>query len=164
MSMLGIPILPQDAGAVIFILALFAGTVLTVVPCVIACQVRKTREAQLNAALKRDMVDRGMSAEEIERVLGVVQPQPPKGIDFPLASEVVVEWEGDWYPALALKRDGDRYYVHFVGHSMEENDWVPLERMRFPAGTMPRREAHAEAAAPVNGIPPRKQPGVGLDL
>ena len=37
------------------------------------------RKTELDAELKRDMVARGMSADEIERVLAAGSPSPPKG-------------------------------------------------------------------------------------
>ncbi|HEX8202350.1 MAG TPA: hypothetical protein VF590_17865 [Isosphaeraceae bacterium] len=43
--------------------------VLIVVPTVVACQWRAVRVAQAQIQLKREMVQRGMSAGEIERVI-----------------------------------------------------------------------------------------------
>jgi hypothetical protein len=72
-------------------------------------------------ALKRQMVDRGISADEIIAILAGGKPRqgPPEGgVDLPYACEVVVESDGEWHTGLILKRDGDRYLVHFVGTDM----------------------------------------------
>jgi hypothetical protein len=96
-----------------------------------------------------------MSAEEIARVVDTHTPRGGNEVDLPCASEVVVKGDDDdWYPALVLQvRDG-QYLIHYVGHEMEENEWVGEDRVRFPAGS------HVPALiAPLgaNGIP-RKAP------
>jgi hypothetical protein len=89
---------------------------------------------RLETALRQKMVERGMSAEEILQVLnGPVQDR--KGIDYPCASEVVVDCDGEWCPSLILKRDEERYLVHYVGYEMSENEWVGSDRVRFPASS-----------------------------
>ena len=90
-------------------------------------------KARLEMAFKQQLLERGMSAEEIF-ILMNGRRQEPSGVDLPCASEVVVESGGDWYPSLILKREDDRYYIHYIGHDMSENEWVTAERMRFPAG------------------------------
>jgi hypothetical protein len=55
-------------GELIPILAILAGVVIAVVS-VVSCQWRMVRVAELEAALKQDMLQRGMQAEEIERVI-----------------------------------------------------------------------------------------------
>jgi hypothetical protein len=91
-------------------------------------------KARLETALKQQMVERGMSAEEMLQVLNGCR-QDPSGVDYPCASEVVVEHDGEWNPSLILKRDGERYLVHYVGTEMSDNEWVSRDRVRFPAGT-----------------------------
>jgi hypothetical protein len=86
---------------------------------------------RLETTLKQQMVDRGMSADEILTVLsGPVAST--NAIDLPCASEVVVESDGDWSPALILKRGDDRCFVHYVGRDLSDNEWVPAARIRFP--------------------------------
>jgi hypothetical protein len=82
--------------------------------------------------LKRAMVERGMSAEEIR---GVFQAEDG-GQSPACASEVLVEKDGEWREALALRMAGDRYYVHFVGTDMSDNEWVDLHHVRFAAGAL----------------------------
>ena len=65
-------------------------------------------------ALKQQMVERGMTADEIVRVLGPPLEAPDAlteeeageagGVSRPCASEVIVEREGEWQPALVLRR------------------------------------------------------------
>jgi hypothetical protein len=86
---------------------------------------------RMETTLKQQMVERGMSAEEILSILGG-PVTAGNVIDHPCASEVVIEGDDEWHPGLILKRDGERYYVHYVGGEMSENEWVPSSRIRFP--------------------------------
>lgn len=102
-------------------------------------------KTRAEVGLKHEMLQRGMSPEEIVRVVlaehGV--PLTPAGaVNLPCASEAVVEWNGDWCPALVLQADAGRYYVHYVGHDMDSNEWVGEDRVRFPAGS----QIHEQAA------------------
>ncbi|HEV3122844.1 MAG TPA: hypothetical protein VGY53_13110, partial [Isosphaeraceae bacterium] len=133
-------------------------------PWVATYQRRRLNEAKIDADLKRDMLDRGMSADEIEQVISAGRVIPARGVELPMACEAVVESDGEWHAALVLKRDGDRWYIHYVGSSMEENEWVKVDRMRFPAGAMNHHELTAGMACDANGSAPKKAAGVGLDL
>jgi hypothetical protein len=53
---------------IIPVLAIAGGIVISLVS-IISTQWRKARQAELETALKQDMLSRGFSAEEIERVL-----------------------------------------------------------------------------------------------
>jgi len=85
--------------------------------------------------LKHELIARGMSAAEIARVVAARVGRDGDEVDLPCASEAVVEWQGDWYPALVLKTSYGQFYVHYVGNEMDENEWVGEERVRFPAGS-----------------------------
>jgi hypothetical protein len=108
------------------------------IPCVIAVvgiwagAWAKVHKLQLETGLKQQMVDRGMSAEDIVAI--VKSRRPGEGaVDAPCASEVVVDIGGEWQTALILKRDGDRCFVHLVGTEMSDNQWVTSDRIRIPA-------------------------------
>jgi len=45
-------------------------------------------------------------------------------------SKIEVEWDGTWYPAKILKREGNRYFVHYAGYDSSWDEWVTEERMR----------------------------------
>ena len=92
----------------------------------------KVNKLRLETALKQQMVDRGMSADDIVTVLSRSKPSEA-GTELPCASEVVVQSDGEWHTGLILKREGERYYVHFVGTDMSDNEWVTSDRVRFPA-------------------------------
>lgn len=47
-----------------------------------------------------------------------------------LKAEIEVEWEGDWYPATVLKKDGAKTLIHYVGFGNEWDEWVTAERIR----------------------------------
>lgn len=89
-------------------------------------------KVRLETALKQQMVERGMSAAEIVTVLDRPPPEQAS-VNYPCASEVVVECDGEWSPALILKREGERYLVHRIGTEMSENAWLTTDRIRFPA-------------------------------
>ena len=103
-------------------------------------------------ALKQQMIERGMTADEIVRVVG----PPSEALDDlseeeddeagvvsgPFAGEVVVEregYEGQWHSALVLRRSGDRYLIHtcpgYEGCELPGNEWVKADRVRFPASS-----------------------------
>jgi hypothetical protein len=85
---------------------------------------------RMETTLKQQLLDRGMSVEDILNIMGA----PATGtntMDYPCASEVVIEKDDEWNPGFILRRDGDRYYVHYVGEDMSENEWVSGARVRF---------------------------------
>ena len=98
----------------------------------------KIHQLRLETALKQQMLERGMSAEEIVQVMRSRRDRGSqrdrKVVDYPCASEVVVEHDDEWSPSLILRREGERYLVHYVGTDMSENEWVTSDRVRFPAG------------------------------
>ncbi len=59
--------------------------VIIVIACLIAWTVRKMRQAKLNDDLKREMIERGMSAEEIAQVIEAESP-PEEAVDRWIAS------------------------------------------------------------------------------
>ena len=116
-------------------------------------------------ALKQQMIERGMTVDEIVRVVG----PPAEALDDlseekdheagvvhgSCAGVVAVEKEGEWHSALVLRRSGDRYLIHtcpgYEGAEISESEWVQADRLRFPASSngqngSPRGSAdHSEA-------------------
>ena len=133
-----LPLLAQSAPGVLRdpgLLALWLGIpgLFAVVTFWIVTWARVIRQ---EIALKQQMVERGMTADEIIAVLSGTKPQEEHrggGVDLPCASEVVVDIDGEWQTCLMLKQEDDRYYVHVVGTEMSDNQWVTRDRMRFPA-------------------------------
>jgi hypothetical protein len=106
-------------------------------------------------ALKHQMIERGMTADEIVQVLG--SPSEPLDdlsekeddeaeeeddeaglVNGPCVGEVIFEKHGRWHTALVLRRDGDRYLIHtcpgYGGRvEMSCNEWVKVDRLRFAA-------------------------------
>lgn len=110
------------------------GTVLGLIWIVTAITTawQSVRKGEAERSLKAQMLDKGFSAEEIVSVLRA--GGKPRGTDLPSPTEVVVKWtDGEWYPALILKEDDDRFWVHYIGHDMSSNEWVSVDRIRFPA-------------------------------
>lgn len=54
-----------------------AGIAIALAAYFISVQWRKTRQAQMEADLKREMVQKGLSADDMEKVLKMSGPQPP---------------------------------------------------------------------------------------
>ena len=128
---------------IIVVCSLVAGTVIA-----LAAILADARKALAVADLKRRMIDRGMSAEEIATVIGLGEPAGGKSLPSP--SEAVVEWGGDWHPAYILKQGGGKFFVHYIGNDVSENEWVEARRVRLPAATDQDDEA-GWASAPAKG-------------
>ncbi len=115
--------------------------------------------------LKQQMIERGMSADEIVRVVGL----PSESLDDlsdqceddaarfkeSCSGEVVVKCDGQWQSALILGRSGDRYLIHtcpgYDGVQIDGNAWVGADQVRFPASSRdqegsPRGSAHGAEA------------------
>lgn len=105
-------------------------TVIATVAIYAGARTRMNRD-RLDHALKQQMVDRGMSADEIVAVLSRPSCED-RGASLPCASEVVVYADDEWQTALVLKRDEDRFFVHVVGTDMSENRWVDRRNVRLP--------------------------------
>jgi hypothetical protein len=87
---------------------------------------------QHDTALKRAMIERGMPADAIVQVVNS-RANPDGAVNLPCACEAVVNKDGEWQPGLVLQMSNDRYYVHYVGSDMDENEWVDEDRIRFRA-------------------------------
>jgi hypothetical protein len=46
------------------------------------------------------------------------------------AAEIEVEWKGKWFPAVVLKKDGEKSLIHYVNFGDEWDEWVTAERVR----------------------------------
>jgi hypothetical protein len=115
------------------------------------------------SALKSEMIGRGMSADEIVQVIGTsiygqrCNAGAPMGVGgLHHACEAVVDWGGDWHPALVLGATDSTFLVHYIGNSMDENEWVAPSRIRFPANS-PLMATHSPWSSGPNGVP-RKAP------
>jgi hypothetical protein len=62
---------------IVFVVVIVGGIALTAVTAIIAATWRCMRRDALQAALKGQMLERGMSAAEIEEVLKAAEPAPP---------------------------------------------------------------------------------------
>jgi hypothetical protein len=129
----------QAFGLQILTLVLCVPTIIAVVG-ILAGSWTKVQKLRLDNALKQQMIDRGLSAEDIVAVL-TSSTRGREGLEHPCASEVVVESDGEWHTGLILRREGERYYVHYVGTDMSDNEWVTSDRIRVPAA----KEGHCGA-------------------
>jgi len=122
---------------------------------VIAGTWQKVSTQNHESSLKRAMIDRGMPAEAIVQVMNS-RTTPEDAVSLPCASEAVVSKDGEWQPGLVLQMSNDRYYVHYVGRDMDENEWVDEDRIRFRAWSQ-SPDSIVEPRMARNGAP-RKQP------
>ncbi len=51
----------------------------------------------------------------------------------PVDKTVMVESGGRWWPAEVLKREGDKYYIHYTGWDNSYDEYVTKDRIRFSA-------------------------------
>jgi hypothetical protein len=65
-----------NAGPVLAIIVMFLSIVVISVGCTIAVQWRKARQTEVECALKQEMIDRGMSADDILRVVAATTSPP----------------------------------------------------------------------------------------
>jgi hypothetical protein len=66
----------EHGAAIAFVVFVFGGSTIAGIAVKLANNWRKVRESEHAAALKQSMIERGMSAEEIERVLNAGKPSP----------------------------------------------------------------------------------------
>jgi hypothetical protein len=130
----------------------FLGLVKIVVVAVAASERSRVRVAEIRADLVREMLQRGLSPEEIERVLAAGAPDlEPKGDEDryaqvgPATCDVAVEdGDGDWQRAILLQMHGGSCLVHYVGQDIGDNEIVSRTRVRFPSSVAFDEAARAE--------------------
>ena len=66
----------ENLGLILFVTFVFGGWVITSAVSTVASNWRKARESEHLTALKQSMIERGMSAEEIERVVNAGRKLP----------------------------------------------------------------------------------------
>src|SRR5262249_24201082 len=77
----------QTGAAAIAITVMFICVALMSVGCSIAVQWRKARQVEVEGALKKEMLERGMSADDIVKVLGASCKTPDESIVVELAKQ-----------------------------------------------------------------------------
>lgn len=110
-------------------------------------------------ALKREMLDRGFSAEDIVRVISARTDEDEEKeekvvTNLPCASQVVVEKGVDWCSALVMQVSDTKYFVHYTGSDPDDEDeWVGADRIRFPADSkLPSLAAQLSTGRNANGL------------
>jgi hypothetical protein len=122
---------------------------------VITGSLQKALAIKHETALKRAMINQGMAAEAIVQVMNC-RPSHEGAANLPCACEAVVNKDGEWQTGLVLQMSDDRYYVHYVGREMDENEWVDEDRIRFRPWSK-NTDMITETRIGRNGLP-RKQP------
>ena len=54
-----------------------------------------------------------------------------KKAELAVGTEVMVLWQGDWYPATTLKSRGARYYINYDGWGSNFDEWVGPDRLKL---------------------------------
>lgn len=71
---------------------------------------------------------------DLELVAGGQARLTPEPVvrDTHVPPDCEVLWKRTWYPAKVLKKEGEnRWYIHYVGDSDEDDEWVGKDRIRF---------------------------------
>ncbi|HKI19332.1 MAG TPA: Tudor-knot domain-containing protein [Isosphaeraceae bacterium] len=133
-SLLSEPLNSQQVTAIVIVSLSAVCLLIFLMTAVIASTWQKASALKLETALKREMIERGMSAEAIAQVIDS-RAVPEGTVSLPCACEAVVNRDGEWQTGLVLQISDDRYYVHYVGSDMDENEWVDEDRIRFRNGS-----------------------------
>jgi hypothetical protein len=55
-----------------------------------------------------------------------------EALDVGVKPDCDVLWDQSWYPAKVMKKEKDRWYIHYVGYEKSWDEWVEKDRIRFP--------------------------------
>jgi hypothetical protein len=58
------------------------------------------------------------------------QLRKPEPAAMEAGQRVQVEWNGVWYKGQILQAQGGLHFVHYEGYPSEDDEWVPLRRLR----------------------------------
>jgi hypothetical protein len=138
------PSLPLDSGQMtsfLIVSTIFGSAVLISIPAIIATAWTNVVTRRADAALKSEMLARGMSASEIVEVVNAGKEAQcgtkvvGDSSSLTTACEAVVDRHGEWTSALVLQVAEGGYLVHYIGETMDENEWVDPSRIRFAIGS-----------------------------
>ncbi len=89
------------------------------------------RSMQLNGKFRRVGVGPPMPnvGPGIPPPPGQVMPPGPQRDDAVPDCDVL--WGGQWFPAKVLKKENDRWFIHYVGWGANWDEWVGQDRIRF---------------------------------
>jgi hypothetical protein len=54
----------------------------------------------------------------------------PSYTTYNIGSQVQVEWQGTWFPAVVQKLEGRFHYIHYTGYGNEWDEWVCCGRIK----------------------------------
>src|SRR5262249_26775330 len=112
----------------------------------------RSRLGEFQFTLRKQMLERGYTVDEIVKVCGASATDALAGVlesDSPIG-EVVVEREEEWHAARILKSRGDVHYVEYENEDEDSREWVDESRIRFPARFAFRQEG-SEGGKPASG-------------
>ena len=159
-SLLSEPLTSQQVTAIVIVSLSAICLLIFLMTTVIAGTWQKASALKLETALKREMIERGMSADAIVQVINS-RATPEGAVNLPCACEAVVNRDGEWQTGLVLQMSDDRYYIHYVGSDMDENEWVNEDRIRFRNWSK-EPELTAESRPTRNGSP--RKPPIEMEL
>jgi RNA polymerase sigma factor (sigma-70 family) len=108
-----------------------------------ALEARRQAEASIKSAMaERDRLAAALeqakaAVAEAQRQLqaernSYVLPSTNRPLDVGVKPDCEVEWKENWYPAKVVKKEKDRWLIHYVGYEQSWDEWVGKERIRFP--------------------------------
>jgi hypothetical protein len=118
--------------------SVICGTVIAL-SAILASQWRKVRQTEIEVALKRDMLNRGLSTDEIERVLRAsahTPPPPPEkpetitNNEYSLVEKMVDEGKSG--------EEIERVLRALKGTPPADGDWLRSSRIQRPIDVPPR--------------------------
>ena len=126
-----------------------------------AVLIRTAEDACLVHVMGEEMSDNSWVGRAHIRFPVSAVGRPVLGGESP-AIEAVASMGGDWTPALVLKADDSRFYVHFVGNDDASNAWVDEAEIRFPWGLPSRPNSPPDEGRPMAacGTSSSKSPSV----
>ena len=117
--------------ALLIPIVLFVGLALVGITAIVAHYWRAVRQAEMDTALKQDMLKRGLSVEEIERVLRAserppeepAKPDPVSDNAYALTEKMIEEGRSGEEIERLLK------LLHATGGTVSDNEYALIEKM-----------------------------------
>jgi RNA polymerase sigma factor (sigma-70 family) len=112
-------------------------------------QLDRQLEAQIRqsqARVAQAQADRDRYAAELEQAKAAIvqaqkqldrertryrEPMAQAQLDVGMKPDCSVEWKENWYPAKILKKEKDRWLIHYIGYEKSWDEWVGKDRIKF---------------------------------
>ncbi len=72
-------------------------------------------------------------------------------LDAGAKPDCLVKWSGGWFDATVLKKEDNRWFIHYLGDDNSWDEWVGSERIRFISNKPPADVAKPDCQVSWNG-------------